>query len=80
MHIESVEGMPREAVLSNSRMPVMPEVTVSGDITLTYEGVGYHMEDGVYRVPELTLYEGRSRIGLTGRGTVKFAYRKGRLI
>ena len=38
------------------------------------------MEDGVYRVPELTLYEGRSRIGLTGRGTVKFAYRKGRLI
>ena len=80
VHIERVEGVSKEAILSNSRMPVMPVVTVSGDMTLTYEGVKYHMEDGVYRIPEFTLYVGRSRIGLSGNGTVKFVYWKGRII
>lgn len=80
VHIEKVNGTPKEIILSNSRMPVMPEVTVSGEVSLLYEGTRYAMKDGVYMAPEITLYEGRSRIGLSGKGTVKFVYRKGLLI
>lgn len=80
LHTERVNGTARELKLINTRMPVMPNITVDGDIYLTYEGNRYHMETGIYQIPEVTLYEGLNRIKLSGKGTVRLEYRRGRLI
>ena len=80
MHIEKVSGRQKELTLFNSRMPVMPRITVTGKVSLAYEGSRYTMQTGVYQVPEITLYEGHNYMKLTGEGTIKFEYRKGQLI
>ncbi|MDE7339927.1 MAG: hypothetical protein K2N80_05105 [Lachnospiraceae bacterium] len=80
LHTERMNGTAKEMKLINTRMPVMPRITVDGDIYLTYDGSRYHMETGVYQIPEITLYEGLNRIKLSGKGTVRLEYRKGRLI
>lgn len=80
VHVENVNGRQKEIILPNSRMPIMPRITVSGKVSLTYEGSRYTMQTGVYQVPELTLYEGYNHMKLTGEGTIKFEYRKGQLI
>ncbi len=80
IYIETVNNGTKEIFLINSRMPVMPAITVDGDISLVYEGTKYRMKTGTYQIPEITLYEGRSPVKLSGRGTVKFVYRKGQLI
>jgi len=80
IQVENVNGRRKEIILSNSRMPVMPRITVTGTVSLTYEGVRYNMQTGVYQVPEITLYEGHNYIMLTGTGTIKFEYKKGKLI
>lgn len=80
MHVEKVSGRQKELTLFNSRMPVMPRITVTGKVSLAYEGSRYTMQTGVYQVPEITLYEGHNYMKLTGEGTIKFEYRKGQLI
>ena len=79
VQVEKASAAWKDVILVNSRMPVMPEITVEGKAVLSYEGGRYAMESGVYRVPELTLYEGRNHLRLQGSGTVKFEYRKGEL-
>ena len=78
--METVSNRQKEIILSNSRMPVMPRITVVGKVNLTYENIRYNMQTGVYQVPEITLYEGHNYMKLTGEGTIKFEYRKGQLI
>jgi hypothetical protein len=80
VQVEKVSGRQKELILSNSRMPVMPRIAVTGKVSLTYEGTRYNMQTGIYQAPEITLYEGHNYIKLTGEGTVKFEYRKGMLI
>lgn len=80
IHNEKISGVSKEIKLVNSRMPVMPEITVEGNIYLTYEGVRYTMTDGTYQIPEIILYEGLNRMKFSGKGSVQFRYRKGRLI
>lgn len=80
VYVETVSNRQKEIILSNSRMPVMPRITVVGKMNLTYENIRYNMQTGVYQVPEITLYEGYNHFNLSGTGTVKFEYRKGQLI
>lgn len=80
VHIEEINNGTKEIFLINSRMPVMPAITVDGDISLFYEGTKYRMKTGTYQIPEITLYEGRSLVKLSGKGVVKFVYKKGQLI
>lgn len=80
IHTEILSGRDTEIMLDNDIMPVMPRITVEGNIQLTYAGIKYRLAAGVYQIPEVTLCEGLNRIRLTGAGTVKFAYRKGRLV
>lgn len=80
LHTERVNGTARELKLINTRMPVMPRITVDGDVYLTYEENRCHLETGVYQIPEITLYEGLNRIRLSGKGIVRLEYRRGRLI
>lgn len=79
VQVEEASGTWKDVILINSRMPVMPRITVEGKAVLLYEGGRYSMESGVYQAPELTLYEGRNHFRLQGSGTVKFEYRKGEL-
>lgn len=79
IHIEDVKR-PNEIILQNSRMPTIPKITVTGSIVLVYEGMRYNMDEGIYQIPEITLYEGRNIINVSGAGSIKFQYRRGKLI
>lgn len=79
VHIEDVKQQ-TEIILQNTRMPTIPKITVTGSVVLSYEGMRYNMAEGVYQIPEITLYEGRNIINVSGTGSVKFQFRRGRLI
>lgn len=79
MHTEIVSGS-KEIILQNTRMPAIPQITVTGSIVLVYEGMKYNMEEGVYQIPEITFFEGKNIIKVSGTGSVKFQYRRGQLI
>ena len=69
--------------LTNTRMPVVPSITVSAEMNLafTISGKDYSvtLPAGTHTVPSLVLSEGDTNIGITGTGSVTFAYRKGAL-
>ena len=69
--------------LTNTRMPVVPTITVSAEMTLTFTiaGVGYtiNLAAGSHIVPSLVLTDGETEIDLTGTGSITFTYRKGAL-
>ena len=67
--------------LTNSRMPIVPTITVSAEMTLAFTigGKDYSVTlfAGTHTVPGLVLSEGDTEIGITGTGTITFTYRKG---
>ena len=69
--------------LTNTRMPVVPTITVSTEMTLSFTigGKDYSvtLTAGTHTIPALVLSEGDTEIGITGTGSVTFAYRKGAL-
>ncbi len=69
--------------LTNTRMPVVPSITVSAEMTLTFTigGKDYSvtLPAGTHTVPSLVLLEGDTEIGITGTGSATFTYRKGAL-
>lgn len=79
-HIEDLDGRDKEVLLDNDVMPAMLEIKVEGDVQLTYDGSRYRLKTGEYRIPEVTLFEGLNRVRLSGTGSIKFIYRKGKLV
>lgn len=79
IHNEEINGT-KEIMLFNERMPVMPEITVKGDIQLCYEENRFALKTGLYNIPEITFYEGINRINVSGSGSIRLEYRKGMLI
>ena len=69
--------------LTNTRMPVVPMITVSAEMTLmfTISAISYAitLSAGAHVVPSLVLMEGETEIGITGTGSITFTYRKGAL-
>ena len=69
--------------LTNTRMPVVPTITTSAEMTLTFTigGKDYSvtLSAGTHTIPSLVLLEGYTEIGITGTGSATFAYRKGAL-
>jgi len=69
--------------LTNTRMPVVPTITVSAEMTLTFtiSAINYDvtLSAGAHVVPSLVLMEGETEIGITGTGSITFTYRKGAL-
>ena len=69
--------------LTNSRLPVVPTITVSAEMTLTFTIVGKDysvtLPAGTHTVPALVLSEGDTEIGIIGTGSATFTYRKGAL-
>ena len=69
--------------LTNSRMPVVPTITVSAEMTLAFAiGVKDYtvvLPAGTHTVSSLVLLEGDTEIEITGTGSITFTYRKGAL-
>ena len=69
--------------LTNTRMPVVPTITVSAEMTLSYTIAAVvhtsNLAAGSHVVPSLVLLEGDTVIGITGTGRITFTYRKGAL-
>jgi phage-related protein len=69
--------------LTNTRMPVVPSITVSAEMTLTFtfSGKDYtiNLSTGTHVIPSLVLMEGDTEIGITGAGRITFTYRRGAL-
>ena len=69
--------------LTNTRMPVVPTITVSAEMSLAFTISEKHysvtLPAGTHTVPSLVLMEGDTMIELTGTGRVTFTYRKGAL-
>lgn len=81
IHTESITSLrDKKIYIENTRMPVMPRITVTGTLYVTYEGMKYTFTDGVYQFPEFTFYEGRNNILIHGKGTIKFEFRRGQLV
>ncbi len=80
IHVETMDGKEKEILLQNDTMPVMPKIVVEGNIRIIHEGIMYKMETGEYQDPDLMLHEGDNRIKISGKGRVRFAYRKGWII
>ena len=69
--------------LTNTRMPVVPTITVSAGMTLTFTLLGkdytVNLSAGTHIIPSLVLMEGDTEIEITGTGRITFTYRKGAL-
>ncbi|RKJ44380.1 hypothetical protein D7X98_12675 [bacterium 1XD8-76] len=79
VHEEEIKGE-KEIILFSDRMPVMPLITVEGNIAVSYEGIRFALEAGVYEIPEITFQDGPNRLKVSGRGKIRLEYRKGQLI
>ena len=69
--------------LTNTRMPVVPSITISAEMTLTFtiseKDYSVTLPAGTHTIPGLVLFEGDTEIGIIGIGSAKFAYQKGAL-
>lgn len=79
IHEEAV-GKAKDIIIFNERMPVMPTITVRGNIKVSYEGSSYELKTGIYEIPEITFKDGLNRLSVSGDGSIRLEYRKGRLI
>ena len=69
--------------LTNTRIPVVPSITMSAEMTLTYtlneKEYTVNLAAGSHIIPSLVLIESDTTIGITGTGRITFTYRKGAL-
>jgi phage-related protein len=69
--------------LTNTRMPVVPSITVSAEMTLTYtlneKEYTVNLAAGSHIIPSLVLIEGETTIVINGTGRITFTYQKGAL-
>ena len=69
--------------LTNTRMPVVPVITVAAEMALTFTIAGVvftiHLAAGSHVVPSLVLMEGDTQVEITGTGSITFTYRQGAL-
>ena len=70
----------KEIILFNERMPVMPVITIRGNVNISYDDTNFALKTGIYEIPEVTFREGINRLKVSGNGSIRLEYRKGRLI
>lgn len=65
--------------LINSVMPVVPMITVSANMTISFGSFSSSLASGrTYAIPEVTLENGTNTISIvSGSGTITFVYRQG---
>lgn len=68
-----------EITLTNSRKPVVPTITTTAAMNITFGSFTAAVQVGTFRLPELQLAEGQNIVTVTGTGTITFRYREGSL-
>lgn len=66
-------------IVNHGDKTVRPDLTVTGTVTLTFEGASVKLAAGSYRIADLKLTHGANVVGLTGSGSVTFKYREASL-
>ncbi len=61
-------------ILTNSKKIVVPTITITGEVELTFGTNFYTLGAGVYDLPAVQLVNGENTILLDGAGTVVFSY------
>lgn len=73
----TVDGSSVDVVIYNAGdKTICPVVTVTGEVTLTFNGVAADLTVGEYKAPALRLSHGANVIGVAGTGSVTFTYRE----
>lgn len=65
--------------LTNDRMPTIPAITVSAEMSLAWGTYTVTLAAGTHTVLDLELQQGNTSITVTGAGTITFAYQEGAL-
>lgn len=71
-----VDGTVDVVLRNNDRKTVVPTLTVNGSVTIEYKGATTTLGAGVYKIPDLKLWQGVNVVRLTGTGSVTFIYRE----
>lgn len=79
-HNEDCSGKLHEIILSNSRMDVIPTITVQGNVYLETPDYKCVLKTGIYNIPEIVLHAGINRWKVSGNGSIRLNYHKGKLI
>ena len=75
----TVDGV-MTVTVEGSPQPVAPVITVSGPMTLSFNGIEKSMDKaGDYKYGDILFREGTNRITFRGNGNVTISYRGGRL-
>lgn len=63
--------------VAGSARPVVPTITASAAMTVTFDGVTYNLAAGANRIPQIRIGEDEQVITFTGTGTVSVDFRGG---
>lgn len=66
-------------ILANSRKRVVPVITTTVEMTISFDGYSGTFSSGTFTIPELELHEGETTVAVTGTGNISFRYREGGL-
>ena len=72
--MQMVSGEAVEVILPNAKKHVIPLITITGTVDLTFGTNFYALTEGPYELPGVTLVEGENTVLLDGTGTATFAY------
>ena len=65
--------------LVNSRKRVVPSITTTDSMTITFGGTSTIVNAGTFTIPTLELVEGNNTVTVTGTGNITFTYQEGGL-
>lgn len=63
-------------IRNNGVKTLCPDITVTGIVDITYNGVKTPLIAGTYKIPDIKLYHGVNIIGVSGNGSVTFMYKE----
>lgn len=75
----SLTSSPTTIDLPNDRRPVVPEITVTAETTLVWEGNSFTLAAGTHRLLDIVLREGQNELAASGSGTITIKYQEGAL-
>lgn len=66
-----------EVIIHNNGVKSLcPEITVTGSVDITYNGVKTPLTSGSYKISDIRLRQGVNIIGVSGNGSVTFTYKE----
>jgi len=73
----TLTGAKQDIILANKGVKTLiPEITVTGSVKLTYGDISEALSDGTYKLVNLKIKRGGISLSVEGTGTVTFTYRE----